>query len=282
MRIYLFVIGKKHNKSFYFRRDHRLTGGISISPKKTAIPCAVACQMRVFLGLGKGKPKNAAPVPDPPAPSSEVRSLGRNRSQTTRNATVPNFKDEPIDPPVLVVCEEPVPPSVVPEHEPKRSSGLIEITAASVRPIKKSIAQKFDVNVPGTLPLIVRSSLNIVGEELSKHSQVAIEKLETANSLIRQAKEETLRLSALSEQMLTKSAATLTEMRKIRTETETVKQIPKSFAGRVLVLVISLMAMLLGVLNYIKTGILSVCGFRGRDARESSGKTIKSDREEVS
>jgi hypothetical protein len=136
-----------------------------------------------------------------------------------------------------------------------------------VRPIKKSIAQKFDVNVARTLPLIVQSSLNIVGDELTKHSQNSIEKLGTAVSFMQEAKAETLELGALSERVLTKSAATLTEMRKIRTETESVKQIPKSFAGRILMLLISVMTVLLGLLNSVKIGFVRVFGFHAKAPR---------------
>jgi uncharacterized protein YlxP (DUF503 family) len=162
--------------------------------------------------------------------------------------------DSPLGP--LPPNPDPIPP--VPE--PKKPPGMIPITSASVLPIKKSIAQKFNVNVSSTLPLLMQSTLNIAAADLARNSQQATEKLEEALTLTHEANESAVELERFSEGILTASTATLTEMRGIRSEIENVRKIPRPFTGKILLLIVAIVGLILGILRAVKNGILKVFG----------------------
>jgi hypothetical protein len=139
-------------------------------------------------------------------------------------------------------------------------SESLRLKSSSVVPIKRSIATKFDIPFNRNLPMVIRSSVAVATDALSETCRRSIEKLEAAEGLTERAAQKTIELQRLSDRGLDQSRETLAQMRESRREIEETKNIPRSFAGRVLLFLLYIVGLLIRILGWAKNWGLWIMG----------------------
>jgi hypothetical protein len=156
------------------------------------------------------------------------------------------------------IALNPDPPLVSKIAEGSRTAAGIPISGASVLGIKRSLNRKFSVNVSAALPLVAQSSLTVPAEDLVNRTREASETLNRAAVLIREASGTTGELEDMSEGILGRAVTALGEIRRVRNEIGNVRKIRRDLAGKVLLLVLYVVAVFVRVLTSIRTGVWKV------------------------